>query len=160
MNIFYRNKGLIMGVSQVDKEANHFGVHIVDMAHLKGHEELDKQLLINLTSDIKLDGILKKSITVDINTNVVLDGHHRIGALRLLGYYKIPVLFIDYRSPKIGVKTAKQGEEYPKLKVLEAALKNKPLPPKSTWHHIMFFEKIAHISKIEKRVDVPLDYLR
>jgi ParB-like chromosome segregation protein Spo0J len=95
-----------------------------------------------------------------MNTNVVLDGHHRIGALRLLGCCKIPVLFVDYQSPKIGVKTAENGKEYPKHKVIEAALRGELLKPKSTWHYVTFSKEIAHISSIQERVDVPLEDLK
>jgi len=152
-----------MGISQVVKEAdqnNRSSVRIVEISLLRGHERLDTQRLDNLKAEIKSDGILKRPIAVDMNTNVVLDGHHRIGALRLLGCSKIPVLFVDYKSPKIGVKTAENGKEYPKQKVIEAALKGELLPPKSTWHYVTFSKKIAHISKIQKRVNVPLKDLR
>jgi ParB-like chromosome segregation protein Spo0J len=152
-----------MGISQVVKEAyqnNRSSIRIVEISLLRGHEGLDTQRLDNLKAEIKSDGILKRPIAVDMNTNVVLDGHHRIGALRLLGCSKIPVLFVDYKSPKIGVKTAKNGKKYQKQRVIEAALKGKLLPPKSTWHYVTFSKKIAHISKIQKRVNVPLKDLR
>jgi len=136
------------------------GVRIVEISFLKGHEKLDAQRLVGLKDEIESDGILKRSIAVDMNTNVVLDGHHRIGALRLLGCCKIPVLFVDYQSPRIGVKTAENGREYPKHKVIEAALKGELLQPKSTWHYVTFSKEIAHISKIENQVDVPLEDLK
>jgi hypothetical protein len=134
--------------------------HIVEIALLKGHERLDAKRLADLKAEIESDGMLKKPIVVDVNTNVVLDGHHRIGALQALGCSKIPVIFVDYRSPKIGVKTSENGEEYSKHKVVETALKGELLPPKSTWHYITFSEKIAHISKIQKPVNIPLKELK
>ncbi|MEM2970863.1 MAG: ParB N-terminal domain-containing protein [Candidatus Bathyarchaeia archaeon] len=137
-----------------------FGVRIVEIALLKGHEKLDAQRLANLKAEIEADGILKKPIVVDINTNVVLDGHHRIGALQALGCSKIPAVFVNYQSPKIGVKTSENGEEYPKHKVIETALKGELLPPKSTWHYITFSKEIAHISKIQTPVNVPLKELK
>lgn len=152
-----------MGVSQVVRTANQgpfSGVHVVEISILKGHEKLDPQRLIHLKAEIESDGILKKPVAVDMNTNVVLDGHHRIGALKLLGCSKIPALFVDYQSPKIGVKTAQNGIEYPKQKVIEAALKGELLHPKSTWHYVTSYREIAHISKIQERVDVPLGDLK
>jgi ParB-like chromosome segregation protein Spo0J len=151
---------VILQVAEEADQNNRSSVRIVEISLLRGHERLDTQRLYNLKAEIESDGILKRPIAVDVNTNVVLDGHHRIGALRLLGCSKIPVLFVDYNSPKIGVKTAENGEEYPKQKVIEAALKGKQLPPKSTWHYVTFSKKIAHISKIQKRVDVPLRDLK
>jgi ParB-like chromosome segregation protein Spo0J len=151
-----------MDAAQVAKEKENccLGVRIVEISHLKGHEQLDPQRLANLKAEIKSDGILKKPIAVDVHTSVVLDGHHRIGALKLLGCSKIPALFVDYQSPQIGVKKAKNGGEYPKQKVLEAALKGKLLPPKFTWHYVRLSEEIAHISAIQRPVNVPLEDLR
>jgi hypothetical protein len=135
-------------------------IRIVDMSLLKCHEKTDAQRLADLRAEIESDGILKKPIVVDVNTNVVLDGHHRIDALKALGCSKIPVVLVDYQSPKIGVKTAEKGKEYPKHKVIEAALRGEPLPPKSTWHYVTFSKEIAHISKIQKPVNIPLGNLK
>jgi len=164
MNKSYLKQGLTkMDTSQATKEGS--GGHILDIrvvktSLLRGHERIDPKRLYNLKTEIESDGILKRPIAVDINTKVILDGHHRIEALKLLGCSKIPVLFVDYQSPKIGVRTAENGEEYSKEKVIEAALKGKPLPPKSTWHYVTFSERVAHISKIQKRVDVSLEDLK
>jgi len=136
------------------------GVRVVEISLLRGHERLDPRRLVNLKAEIESDGILKRPIAVDMNTNVVLDGHHRIGALRLLGCSKIPVLFVDYQSPRIGVKSTENGKEYPKQKVIDAALKGELLHPKSTWHYVMFSKEIAHISSMQERVDVPLEDLK
>lgn len=137
-----------------------FDVRIMEISDLKGHEMLDPQRLIDLQAEIKADGILKKPIAVDMNTNVVLDGHHRIGALQLLRCSKIPVLLVDYQCPNIGVKAADKQTEYPKHKVIEAALTRKLLLPKSTWHYTVFSNEIAHISEIQRRVDTPLNVLK
>lgn len=135
------------------------GVRTVKISTLKGHEKVDAQKLADLKNQIESDGILKRSIAVDVNTNVVLDGHHRTAALKLLGCSKIPVLFVDYKSSEIGVKTSEKGEECPKSRVIEAALKGQLLSPKSTWHYVKVSKDIAHISQVETLVDVPLERL-
>lgn len=151
-----------MGTLQITEEKENYclGIQIVEISRLKGHENIDPRRLANLRDEIESDGILKKPIAVDAHTSVVLDGHHRMEALKLLGCSKIPVLFVDYQSPRIGVKTSENGEECPKQKVLEAALKGKLLPSKSTWHYVTFSEEIAHISTIQKPVNMPLEDLR
>lgn len=141
-------------------EEENFAVHIIDMLFLKGHEKVDAQRLAALRAEIEADGVLKRPIVVDVRTNVVLDGHHRIAALKALGCSKIPVILVDYQSPKIGVRTSEKGEEYPKRKVIEAALKGELLPPKSTWHYVICFKEIAHISKLQRLVNVPLENLK
>ncbi|MEM2911009.1 MAG: ParB N-terminal domain-containing protein [Candidatus Bathyarchaeia archaeon] len=147
---------------QIETSINDYylDVRIVDMLFLKCHEKVDEQRLANLIAEIESDGVLKKPIVVDVNTNVVLDGHHRIKALQTLGCSKIPVVLVDYKSPKIGVKTSENGEEYSKRKVIEAALKGELLPPKSTWHYVSFSKEIAHISAIQKPVNIPLENLK
>ncbi|MEM3816103.1 MAG: ParB N-terminal domain-containing protein [Candidatus Bathyarchaeia archaeon] len=134
---------------------------IVEISSLKPHERTDSSRVKALKDEIWLDGVLKKPIVVDEKTNVIIDGHHRAEALRLLGCTKIPVCYVDYMCDKIGLKTtAKNSVEITKDKVIEAALKNSPFDPKSTWHYLHFSKCIKHISCIERRVDMPIDSLK
>lgn len=135
-------------------------VCIVHIRKLKGHERTDDVKLKALKDEIESDGILKRPIVVDEKTNVVLDGHHRIEALRLLGCSKIPVCYVNYECEKIGVKSTYKDLEITKPKVVEAALRGDPFPPKSTWHYITFSKRMKHISYIQKRVDIPLENLK
>ena len=73
---------------------------------------------------------------------------------------KIPVIYVDYQSPKIKVKDAMNGTTISKKRVIEAALKRRLFPPQSTWHYITFSEKVNHISEMQKRVDLPLKELK
>jgi len=130
------------------------------MSLLRRHEKTDPQRLASLKAEIKCDGILKKPIVADVKTNVVLDGHHRISALQELGCSKIPVIFVDYQSHKIGVRDWVSGRECSKSKVVEAALKGELLPPKSTWHYVTYSKEISHISCIQKAVNVPIENLK
>ena len=138
----------------------YFIISHIKISSLKGHEKTESKRLINLKKEIKSDGMLRKPIAVDINTDVILDGHHRIEALKLLGCSTIPVLFVDYNSPKIGVKRAYYGEELSKQKVIDAAFKGELLPPKSTWHYFKNSNKIDHISKLQKKMNIKLTELR
>ena len=112
---------------------------------------------IQNTREIKMDGLLMKPIVVDAKTKVVLDGHHRLEALRQLGCSKIPVYYVNYGSEKIGVMSMVKGLEITKARVIEAALEENPFPPKTTWHYLSTSSKILdHISSIQKRTDTPL----
>ena len=143
-----------------DLTSSEVKVKLVDINELKGHERTDEARLKALKDEIESDGILKKPIVVDEKTRVILDGHHRLEALRLLGCSKIPVYFVNYMSEKIGVKSMNKDLEITKPKVVEAALKGRPFPPKSTWHYITFSKIIRHISHIQRRVDIPLKDLK
>lgn len=50
------------------------------------HEETIPELLERLTQHIQLDGYVKHPIIVDEKSFVVLDGTHRVVALKKLGY--------------------------------------------------------------------------
>ncbi|MCX8171252.1 MAG: ParB N-terminal domain-containing protein [Candidatus Bathyarchaeota archaeon] len=134
---------------------------IVEISSLKPHERTDSSRVKALKDEIWLDGVLKKPIVVDEKTNVIIDGHHRAEALRLLGCTRIPVCYVDYMCDKIGLKsTAKDRVKITKDEVIESALRNSPFNPKSTWHYLHFKKCIKHISCIEKRVDMHLDSLK
>jgi len=136
------------------------GVSIVEISRLKGHERTDEVRLRNLRDEIKSDGMLMRPIVVDEKTNVILDGHHRMEALGLLGCSRIPVCYVDYTSERIGVLCMNKDLEITKSKVIEAALKDEPFPPKSTWHYITSSKTLNHVSYIQRRVDIPLTDLK
>lgn len=137
-----------------------FRICFTEISSLRPHECTDSTRLRNLCKEILLDGILKKPIVVDEKTNTIIDGHHRVEALRLLGYTKIPVCYVDYMCENIGLKTTAKNTVITKEKVIEAALANNPFRPKSTWHYIKLSSNIRHISYIQKRVDMPLETLK
>jgi ParB-like chromosome segregation protein Spo0J len=133
---------------------------IADISSLKAHERVDENRLKALKDEIWFDRIIKKPIVVDEKTNMIIDGHHRVEALKLIGCTKIPVCYVDYTCDIIGLKSMIKNLEITKDKVLEAALNNNPFKPKSTWHYIRFSKLIKHISCIQRRVDIPLESLK
>jgi ParB-like chromosome segregation protein Spo0J len=76
---------------------------LMKINELKEHEEINPFHLKEFMEKIKSDGILKKPIVVDKNTKIVLDGAHRLNALKALGCKKIPAVLVNYRSLKIKV---------------------------------------------------------
>ena len=133
---------------------------LVKISELKEHEEIDLEHFIKLTKEIKSDGILKKPIAVDKNTGIVLDGTHRLRALKTMGYSLIPVILLNYRSSKIGVMSWRRGEKITKDVVIKASLTKNKLPPKTSKHMVEVNGKFRHISFLEKRVDIPLEKLK
>ncbi|MEM1550822.1 MAG: ParB N-terminal domain-containing protein, partial [Candidatus Bathyarchaeia archaeon] len=106
------------------------------------------------------DGVLKKPIVVDETTKVIIDGHHRVEALRLLGCKRVPACCVDYTCNEIGLKSNPEDLKITKDKVIEAALRNSPFKPKTTWHYIKLGDGIKHISCIQRRIDMPLNSLK
>lgn len=137
-----------------------FRIKLVNISELKFHELTDGNRLKFLKDRISCDGVLKRPIVIDEATKVIIDGHHRAEALRLLGCKRIPACCVDYTCDEIGLKSNPENAKITKNKVIEAALKNSPFKPKSTWHYIKFRNGIRHISCIQKRIDMPLKFLK
>ena len=68
---------------------------------------------------------------------VIIDGHHRLFALRAMGLKKVPVTTLDYLSDEI--KTDRDNS-VSKKRVIESGLKKNFLEPKST-NHLVFCTK-------------------
>ena len=65
------------------------------------HEETIPESLERLRNNIKSDKIIKAPVIVDANSLVILDGMHRVTALKSLGCRFIPVCFVDYNNKEI-----------------------------------------------------------
>ena len=76
-------------------------IGLMDIERLYHHEEVVPSILKTLTEQIRRDGFLKHPIIVDEATLVVLDGTHRVEALKALGCRRIPACLVDYREPRI-----------------------------------------------------------
>ncbi|MCD6154561.1 MAG: ParB N-terminal domain-containing protein [Candidatus Verstraetearchaeota archaeon] len=67
------------------------------------HEETIPSSLRLLIADLSRVGHLKDPVIVDENSNVVLDGMHRVAAVKALNLNFIPVCLVDYNDPRVKV---------------------------------------------------------
>lgn len=67
---------------------------------------------------------------------VILDGHHRWQALRLLGALRAPVLVVDYES-HVHLGTWRPGVRVSRSEVYKRALTGRLYPPKTTRHRLL-----------------------
>ena len=74
---------------------------LVDVDDVKHHEETVPELLLSLMREIERDGVLKHPIIVDEASLVVLDGTHRVEALRALNCRWAAACLVDYKDPSI-----------------------------------------------------------
>lgn len=74
-----------------------------DLGKVHIHEEIIPELLDDLVGEIKSSDKLKDPVIVDSNTLVVLDGMHRVAALRELGCRYLPACLVDYQNPNVRV---------------------------------------------------------
>jgi ParB-like chromosome segregation protein Spo0J len=131
-----------------------------NIEELREHEEIRPDYLEALKDEILGDGILKMPICIDKKTCVILDGHHRLQALKRLGYTKIPCVLVDYQSPDIRVIAWREGEQITKERIIEIALSEKKMPSKTSKHMIILNGQWQHISAIEMIINVPLEKLK
>jgi len=142
------------------RKSTHEKVIFLDIEALKEHEEIRPDYLEILKSEILSDGILKMPICVDKKTCIILDGHHRLHALKRIGCTKIPVVMVDYHSPEIKVIPWREGETITKEKIIDTALSGKRMPSKTSKHMIVLDGEWTHISAIEVTIDIPLEKLK
>ena len=132
---------------------------LVNINELRPHEEIDEKHLEELLEEIVRDGILKKPVVADRETLVVIDGHHRVEALKRIGASKIPVVLVDYGDPKIVVKSWNGSPPPSKDEVVERALKGRLFPPKTTRHVVVEEGGEKHVSELVGEENVPLTSL-
>ncbi|MEM2661485.1 MAG: ParB N-terminal domain-containing protein [Nitrososphaeria archaeon] len=133
---------------------------LMKLDKLIAHEETDRVRLIQLFDEIVKDGVIRKAIAIDLNTYIIIDGHHRWKVLKKLGCLKIPVILIDYFSPNLKVRSWHDGKGIPKSRVIRAGLSGKVFPPKTTKHVIELGGREIHISAFEPIVNMPLRLLK
>jgi len=132
----------------------------IDLEALKEHEEIRPDYLEQLKNEILSDGILKMPIAVDKKTYIILDGHHRLHALKKIGCKKIPVILFDYQSPEIEVIPWREDEKITKEMIIQTALAGRRMPPKTSKHMILIKGELKHISILEKDINIPLEKLK
>jgi len=78
-------------------------ITLLDIDALLPHEGTIPEFLEQLTASIKNDGCLNHPVIVDSESLVVLDGVHRVAALKKLRCKWIPACSVDYKNPAIEV---------------------------------------------------------
>ncbi|MEZ0289844.1 MAG: ParB N-terminal domain-containing protein [Sulfolobales archaeon] len=114
--------------------ADTYPIVLVSQQLLKPHESIDPGRLRELEIDILTRRIIERPILAEINTLVILDGHHRYHVLKSLGKKKIPALLVDYNDPCVSVGSWRSDWIVSKELVLRAGLTGSLLPHKTSRH--------------------------
>ena len=80
-----------------------FQIKLVELGKLHIHEEIIPELLGSMVDEIKSSGMLRHPIIADVNNLVVLDGMHRVAALKKIKCRYVPACLVDYDSPNVKV---------------------------------------------------------
>ncbi len=111
---------------------------LVPLSILTPHEQTVEEHVRELQEDIAKSRRVIKPIIVDIKTFIILDGHHRVEALKRLGKRYVPAILIDYDDECIHVSSWRSNWRVTKDLVRVAGLSGKLLPPKTSRHRLCF----------------------
>ena len=109
-------------------------VEWIEIDRLHDHEEVELERVEQLAREIQRVRRVQP-ILVERRYHVVLDGHHRKAALKLLGLTKIPCLRVHYAQ--VGL-TSWRDLPITKEEVIARALAGRKFPPKTTRHLYAF----------------------
>lgn len=108
---------------------------LLDPATLREHEEVETPRVRDLAERIRQTGVVHRPIVVDEASHVVLDGHHRLAALRRLGCRLVPVHLVDYQDGTIVVDAWREDVDPPtKEEIVRRAREGELFEPKTTRH--------------------------
>jgi ParB-like chromosome segregation protein Spo0J len=112
---------------------------LIPIDYLLPHEEIVPDRAIEVMRDIKEQEKVFEPILVSEGSWVVLNGHHRLEALRRLGATKVPVWLVDYDHSAITVELWPEAKvkRTSKKAIIARARKGKLYPPKTSRHKIL-----------------------
>ncbi len=135
-------------------------VVLIEITRLRAHELVERDRVEKLKEDLRKSGMLVRPILVDERNLIIIDGHHRVQALRELGCKLVPALLIDYESSDICVVPWRDCDRVTKEEVVKAGLTGRLLPPKTS-KHVVFCEGCErHVEFLEGEHPIPLEVLR
>ena len=113
---------------------------LVPVERLRAHEGLDPKRLADLRDAIARDGVLVEPILAEASHYVILNGHHRVAALRELGCRRVPAHVVDYFDARIELTLWPRAvvDSVTKEEVIERGLRGDLFPPKTTRHIVHF----------------------
>jgi L-serine kinase (ADP) len=109
---------------------------LVPIDRLQSHEEIDEKKVGELLEEFGRRGRFVEPIWVARESYVILNGHHRVEALRRLGADRVPAWLVDYHSPDVKLDRWAPGPPIAKDEVVRRAQGRELFPPKTTRHKI------------------------
>jgi L-serine kinase (ADP) len=109
---------------------------LVPIDSLRAHEEIDLADIDALIADLTARGVFTVPIWIARGSMVILNGHHRVAALRRLGATRVPAWILDYESNRVRLELWRPGASISKSEVIRRGLEGRLFPPKTTRHVI------------------------
>lgn len=116
--------------------SNGYTVQLLPLGELLPHEEHDHDFAVQLSKAIATDGFLSRPVVVEERTLTLLDGHHRVAALAMLGCKFVPSVLLSYEDPRLYLDGWRTDVAVDRDMVLAAASRGYLLPRKTTRHQL------------------------
>ncbi len=110
---------------------------LIRLRDLHEHEEIEPHKVDELVKNIERTKVVADPIWVAAGSGVILNGHHRVAALRRLGAERVPAWVIEYYSPDVRLERWNEGPPIPKAEVEQRAAEKRLFPPKTTRHVVV-----------------------
>lgn len=114
-----------------------FRFELVPLERLLAHEELEPDKPDRVVDDIRRRRIVEEPLLVASGDFVVLNGHHRLAALRTLHARRAPCWLVDYERTDVHLQPWPSSQVTPlptKSEVVRRAREGRLYPPKTTYH--------------------------
>ncbi|AEB28561.1 ParB N-terminal domain-containing protein [Francisella hispaniensis] len=121
------------------------------LSELIPSEKISEESANSLYEEIFKSKVWKHPVLVDLNTNIILDGHHRFSVAKKLQLKYIPCILVDFNSSIVSVTSWRTREKLCKKMILDKALTGDLFDYKTT-------KNILH-TNVDFRSDIPLDLL-
>jgi L-serine kinase (ADP) len=125
---------------------------LVPIDTLHAHEQIDLADIDVLIADLTARGVFTVPIWVARGSMVILNGHHRVAALRRLGATRVPAWILDYDSDHVRLELWRPGTSITKSEVIRRGLGGQLFPPKTT-RHVIDEELPAHPTPLAELLD-------
>ncbi len=137
---------------------------LVPIKKIKTLEFVFPNHLINLSTMIKKDKIMKYALVVEKEHNIVLDGSHRHIFLMMEGYKLAPVCYIDYSSEHVRLGTHRihrllvdTSINISKDEVIMRGITGNWFPPRTTRHFFPFLRQEINVPLSDLKKGMPRD---
>ena len=131
------------------------GFDWIEHKKIKSHEEYIVEKYNELYNYFMSGNTMIPAIIICSKTFVIIDGHHRFSVMTRLKIDKIPCLLINYFDSTIVVNP--DNTKITKESVINAAISNNLLPPKSTKHVLLdHFNKFHLIEILSPMVSITI----
>lgn len=109
---------------------------LVPIDKLLPHEEVEEENVAELVAELERTKVFSDPIWVARDSWVILNGHHRVEALRRLKAARVPVWLLDYDTDLVSLEPWRPGLPIPKSEVVRHAQAGHLFPPKTTRHGV------------------------